>query len=207
MDRYVTSTNDDGVNKIYMRFAEVLLIAAEAANELNGPGAAAPYLKQIRMRAFPSDLHPTKVDAYVNALLSPQAMFDAIVKEHKYEFTGEMERKQSLIRWNMLGSSLDEAKVKMFDLKNRTGEYADVPSTLYYKYEDDGETLEIYGLNRNETTDPGPEYSAFNWTTLEDDMINSIYRLGVNPDNRQFWPIWQVFIDGSNGKLVNDYGY
>lgn len=207
MDRYVTSTNDDGVNKIYMRYAEVLLIAAEAANELNGPGAAAPYLKEIRMRAFPSDLHPTKVDAYVNALLSPQGMFDAIVKEHKYEFTGEMERKQSLIRWNMLGSSLDEAKVKMLDLKNRAGEYADVPSTLYYKYEDDGETLEIYGLNRNETTDPGPEYSAFDWTTLEEDMINSIYRSGVNPDDRQFWPIWQVFIDGSNGKLVNDYGY
>ena len=45
------------------------------------------------------------------------------------------------------------------------------------------------------------------WTMLEDDMINSIYKLGVNPDERQFWPIWQVFIDASNGQLVNDYGY
>ena len=32
----VTSTNDDGVNKIYMRYAEVLLMAAEIENEL-GP--------------------------------------------------------------------------------------------------------------------------------------------------------------------------
>lgn len=207
MDRYVTSTNDDGVNKIYMRYAEVLLIAAEAANELQGPGAAAPYLKQIRMRAFPSALHTEKVDNYVNALTSSQDMFNAIVREHKYELTGEMERKQTLIRWNLLGQNLAEAKVKMSNLQNRTGEYADVPSTLYYKYEDDGETLDIYGLERGENQDPGPEYSAFNWTDLTDVQINSLYNEGVNPDNRQFWPIWQVFIDGSNGQLMNDYGY
>ncbi|MBC3845010.1 RagB/SusD family nutrient uptake outer membrane protein [Winogradskyella echinorum] len=207
MNRYVTSTNDDGVNKIYMRYAEVLLIAAEAANELQGAGAAAPYLKQLRRRAFPSNLHAEKVDSYVDALTSTQDMFDAIVKEHMYEFTGEMERKMNLIRWNLLGANLDEAKVKMFNLKNRTGEYSDVPTTLYYKYEEDGETLDIYGLNRNETMNPGPDYLTQDWTILEDDMINSIYKLGVNPDDRQFWPIWQVFLDASNGQLVNDYGY
>lgn len=207
MNRYVTSTNDDGVNKIYMRYAEVLLIAAEAANELQGAGAAAPYLKQLRRRAFPSNLHAEKVDNYVDALTSTQDMFDAIVKEHMYEFTGEMERKMNLIRWNLLGANLDEAKVKMFNLKNRTGEYSDVPTTLYYKYEEDGETLDIYGLNRNETMNPGPDYLTQDWTILEDDMINSIYKLGINPDDRQFWPIWQVFLDASNGQLVNDYGY
>src|SRR5690606_18309731 len=52
MSRYVTSSNDDGVNKMYMRYAEILLMAAETANELQGPGAAAPYLKEIRQRAF-----------------------------------------------------------------------------------------------------------------------------------------------------------
>ncbi|WP_047552075.1 RagB/SusD family nutrient uptake outer membrane protein [Psychroserpens sp. Hel_I_66] len=207
MNRYVTSTNDDGVNKIYMRYAEVLLIAAESANELQGPGAAAPYLKEIRMRAFPSELHPEKVDAYVNALGSQQAMLDAIIEEYNYEFTGEMIRKQNLIRWNLLGTNLDEAKAKMFNLKNRTGEYSDVPTTLYFKYEEDGETLDIYGLNRDEDENPGPEFSAVDWTMLEDDTINSLYKPGVNPDDRQFWPIWQVFIDASNGQLVNDYGY
>lgn len=207
MDRYVTSTNDDGLNKIYMRFAEVLLIAAEAANELNGPGAAAPYLKEIRMRAFPSELHAEKVDSYVDNLGSQEAMFNAIVKEHQYEFTGEMERKQALIRWNLLGEQLEEAKAKMTNLVNRTGEYADVPTTLYYKYEEDGETLEVYGLNRNETDNPGPEYSSKDWTLIEDNFIEFIYKPGVDPDTRQFWPIWQIFIDGSNGQLVNDYGY
>lgn len=207
MNRYVTSSNDDGMNKIYMRYAEVLLIAAEAANELEGPGAAAPYLKEVRRRAFDTSDHAVKVDAYVNSISGKDAMLDAIVKEHKYEFTGEMERKQALIRWNLLGENLEESKTKMFNLKNRIGEYADVPSILYYKYEVDGETLDIYGLNRNETADPGTDYSQINWNSLEDDKINSLFKVGVDPDDKQFWPIWQIFIDGSNGKLVNDYGY
>lgn len=207
MSRFVTSTNDDGVNKIYMRYAEVLLMAAEAANEIEGPAAAAPYLKQIRNRAFAPAVQAQKVEAYVNALTSKQDMFNAIVKEHKFEFTGEMERKQALIRWNLLGANLAEAKVKMANFKNRTGEYADVPTTLYYKFKADNVSLDIYGLNRGENINPGTDYSAFGWNTLTDERVNSLFTTGVNPDNRQFWPIWQIFIDGSNGKLVNDYGY
>jgi len=211
MKRRVTSTNDDGVNKIYMRYAEVLFIAAEAANELEGPAAAAPYLKELRKRAFPSDLQTVKVDNYVNGLGSKQDMFNALVKEHEYEFTGEMERKQALIRWNLLGTNLVAAKQKMTDLMNRTGEYADVPSALYYKYsldEDGNETvLDIYGLNRGENVDPGAEYSKKSWTGLDNETIQSLFKVDVNPDDRQFWPIWQVFIDGSNNKLVNDYNY
>lgn len=210
MTRFVTSTNDDGVNKIYMRYAEVLLIAAEAANELEGPSAAAPYLKEIRRRAFPTAVQTEKVDNYVNALTSKTAMFNALVEENKYEFTGEMERKQALIRWNLLKSKLDEAKVKMKNLADRTGAYADVPATLYYKYQSDNVSLDIYGLNRGETTNPGADYTQFAWTwtgTTAETKINTLYKPGVNPDNRQFWPIWQVFLDGSNGKLSNDYGY
>lgn len=207
MTRYVTSTNDDGVNKIYMRYAEVLLIAAEAANEIEGPSAAAPYLSEIRKRAFAPADQAEKVDNYLNALTSKEDMFRAIVQENKFELTGEMERKQSLIRWNLLKTNLDEAKEKMTNLLNRSGEYADVPTTLYYKYAADGETLEIYGLNRGETTNPGVEYSAFSWNSLQTTTINSLYKEGVNPNDRQFWPIWQVFISGSNGQLVNDYGY
>jgi starch-binding outer membrane protein, SusD/RagB family len=202
-----TSTNDDGINKIYMRYAEVLLMAAEAANELEGPSSAAPYLKQIRNRAFPSALQPVKVEAYVNALLSKEAMFNAIVEEHKFEFTGEMDRKQALIRWNLLGTKLIEAKEKMFRLQQRTGEYANVPTTLYFKYQTDGVTLDIYGLNPGETASPGAGYTSFSWSALTDAKINGIYKAGVNPDNKQFWPIWQVFLESSNGLLFNDYGY
>lgn len=209
MNRYVTSTNDDGVNKIYMRYAEVILMAAEAANELSGPAAAAPYLKMIRERAFASSDWPQKVDDYVNGLTTKESMFNAIVKENKLEFCGEMVRKESLIRWNLLDTKLNEAKTKMYDLRERTGEYANVPSKLYYGYADDGVTLNIYGLNRGETADKSADYAySTTWvdpSKLEDTKIESIY--AQDPDAHQFWPIWQVFIDASNGKLTNDYGY
>ncbi|MCR4031070.1 MULTISPECIES: RagB/SusD family nutrient uptake outer membrane protein [Flavobacterium] len=210
MKRYVTSTNDDGVNKMYMRYAEVLLIAAETANELEGASAAMPYLKEIRRRSFGSADQAEKVENYVNSKNSKEAMFNAIVEENKYEFTGEMERKQNLIRWNLLKVKLDEAKQKMADLSARSGSYATVPATLYYKYKSDNVSLDIYGLNRGETTNPGATYSSIAWTwtgTAADTKISSLYKPGVNPDNRQFWPIWQVFLDGSNGQLKNDYGY
>lgn len=205
MNRLVTAPNDDGVNKIYMRYAEVLLIAAEASNELEGPGAAAIYLKEIRRRAFASGNQAVKVDAYVDALTSKQAMMNAIIEENKYEFTGEMERKYSLIRWNLLKTKLDEAKVKMAHLKARTDEYQNVPSTLYYKYKADGISLDIYGLNKGEIVSPGVDYTSKSWDKLEDNKITTLYKAGVNPDKRQFWPIWQTFIDASNGQLVNDW--
>jgi len=206
MRRRVTSTNDDGVNKLYMRYAEIVLMAAETANELQGAAAAAPYLKMIRQRAFNAADWPAKVDAYVDALASKESMFNAIVEEHKFEFTGEMERKQALIRWNLLKTKMDEAKTKMYALKTRTGAYADVPSTLYYRYAADNETLEIYGLNRGETANMSADYPLNKaWTDLADTKIESIY--ARDPNTRQFWPIWQVFLDASNGKLVNDYGY
>ena len=67
----------------------------------------------------------------------------------------------------------------------------------------------IYGLNRGETLDKSAEYD-FNVqfvaaSKLLDAKIESIY--AKDPDKYQFWPIWQVFLDSSNGKLTNDYGY
>lgn len=210
MTRTVSNKDDDGVNKVYMRYAEVLLIAAEAANELEGPTAAAPYLKEIRKRAFATADHAQKVDAYVNSLTDKTSMFKAIVDENKYELTGEMERKQSLIRWNLLKTNLDQAKEKMFNLQKRTGEYATVPVDLYYKYAADNETLIVYGLNRGETQNPGATYTlltddkgASSWNSLKDDKINAIYK--ANPDAHQYWPLWQVLVDASNGQLNNGW--
>ncbi len=209
MNRRVTSTNDDGINQLYMRYAEVVLMAAETANELEGPGAAAPFLKMIRARAFDPADHAEQVDGYVAGLTSKEAMFNAIVEEHKLEFAGEMVRKQALIRWNLLKTKLDETKERLYDLRARTGEYVDVPETVYYEYEEDGEALVFYGLNRGEDEDKSGEFD-FNtdWALadqLTDSKIEAIY--ARDPDKYQFWPIWQFFIDSSNGKLKNDYGY
>ncbi len=204
MDRYVTSTNDDGINWQYMRLADIYLMAAETINELDGPAAAAPYIKPILDRALPA----AKVNAYMTeATASKSVFFNAIVDQRALEFAGESLRKADLIRWNLLKTKLDEAKVKMTQLINREGPYADLPEKLYFKIAEDDETLVIYGLNHGDTDEIGEglNYESnvtwFNPNHLSTDLINSLYQ--KNPDENQFWPIWQTFIDSSNGQLTN----
>jgi starch-binding outer membrane protein, SusD/RagB family len=209
MTRLVTSTNDDGLNKVYMRYAEVLLMAAEIENELGDLSTAKDYLKQIRKRAFAAADWPSNVDAYLNSITTKDQMFDAIVKEQGFEFCGEMERKQALIRWNLLKTKMSGALTKLSNLSNRTGEYSNVPATLYFRYAADGRTLQIYGLNRGETTPPVDPYT-YNGLYVDPTKLDAtkIATLFTNdPDKNMFWPIWQVFLDASNGMLTNDYGY
>jgi len=207
MKRRVTSTNDDGLNWLYMRYADVVLMAAEAVNELDGPGAAAPYLKLIRDRAFPTNA--AKVSAYMGTVSgSKQAMFDAIVNERALEFTGEMLRKGDLIRWNLLGTKLAEAKTKLQQLETRQGKYATLPARIYYKTLANGETVEIYGLKFGDTDAQGVALGYTSnkaWTlSATGDAVTYWDALYVkDPNQQQYWPIWQVFLDSSNGLLNN----
>jgi hypothetical protein len=207
LKRRVTSTNDDGLNWMYMRYADVVLMAAEAVNELDGPGAAAPYLRMIRERAFPNN--SAKVNTFMaTASASKQTFFNAIVNERALEFTGEMLRKGDLIRWNLLKVKLDEAKVKLQQLENRQGKYATLPARIYYKTLANGETVEIYGLNFGDTDAQGAALGYTSnkaWTMVSSgDAVTYWDALYVkDPNAQQVWPIWQVFIDSSNGLLNN----
>lgn len=203
MNRIVTSTNDDGVNWQYMRLADVYLMAAEAINELEGnPANAAQYLKPILDRALPA----SKVTTYMNqATANHDAFFNAIVEQRAFEFAGESLRKADLIRWNLLKTKLDEAKDKMKKLARRESPYNDLSDKLYYKTAEDGETLLFYGLNHGETENAPADYESTTWINTEklpDALIDVLYQ--KNPDENQYWPIWQTFIDSSNGTLNNN---
>ncbi len=201
-------TGDDGLNQMYMRYADVLLMLAEVVNELGDADGAKRYLKLVRERAFPAEAQAVKVDAYLDALTGKDQVFRAIAEERKFELAGEMLRKQDLIRWNMLGEKVTETKQKMTDLKNYQGAYTDVPQTVYFRYLSDGETLEFYGFDRGENTQPaGDDWESVNWhhTAISDLRISRYYL--NDPDSRQFWPIFQSDLDSQLGYLVNNYGY
>ena len=51
-NRMIPTGNADGINRQYMRYADIVLMRAELENELNGASAAVPYLTKIRTRAF-----------------------------------------------------------------------------------------------------------------------------------------------------------
>ena len=136
-----TGGNDDGIKPIYMRFSDVLLMAAEIANEIGEFDYAKEQLLKVRRRAFKGN--EAKADAYVNSLSQGESFFNAIVEERALEFVGEMLRKGDLIRWNLLGAKINAAKAEILDMANRTGKYADLPDYVYYKYEADGTTIDI----------------------------------------------------------------
>ena len=221
MNRIVTSSNDDGVNWLYMRLADVYLMAAEAINELDGPQAAAPNIKHNLDHALPADKAEARLAA---ATASQDAFREAFVEQRGLELCGEMLRKADLIRWNRLGSTLEAAKAEMTQLLNKEGKYAALPDKIYYQTVTGtpkaqstvwdvvkaGETVEIYGVELGQPDEEGAALGYAENTSWagKNEWAGKIEGLYVNNhDQYQFWPIWQTFIDNSNGMLVNSSNY
>lgn len=89
-----------GINFRVIRYADVLLMMAEVENELTGPGAALPYINQVRERAdvdmplYPTALYPTG---------SQEEMRLAIMHERRVEMAGEQVRNRDIRRWRRQG--------------------------------------------------------------------------------------------------------
>lgn len=137
-----TSEGNTGINFPYMRYADVLLMFAEAENEVNGPTEAAKSaLMAVRERAFrgAADKNEQVVN-YVASLSSKDSFFKAIVDERKWEFGGENLRWKDLVRWNLYseviwknfwkyyGKGTDDTSYEDYD-----GEFMSYPASVYYK--------------------------------------------------------------------------
>ncbi len=203
--------NDDGIKPVVMRYSDILLMAAEIANELGQTQVAKDYLLQVRRRAYTGN--EAMAETYVAGLSSKDDIFNAIVDERALEFVGEFLRKADLIRWNMLKSKMDEAKADMNALANRTGKFSWLRQTgdIYYCYNEDGMGLTFWGFSQAEAeTDPEGsqwilEEEYISPEHLESETIEAMYQR--NPDERQFWPIFDITLTNGQGYLVNDYGY
>lgn len=114
MDLNVTSVESKGtgINWPVLRYADVLLLLAEADNEINGaPTALAKQmLTRVRERAFAKASNKSAmVTEYINDLNSKEKFFNAIVDERAWEFGGENIRKFDLVRWNNYSSKVVDA--------------------------------------------------------------------------------------------------
>jgi len=223
------SGTDDGVSPIVLRYADVLLMFAEADLFLGG-NEGLEYFNQVRRRAFNQPI--TATSAYDLSALT----LDDIKRERAFELCGENIRKYDLERWGELKSGIDKAKANLAALRDATGDYATVPATIYYRWYvpaapvTTGEReLEIYGLNRGENdnktvTDAAGGWTKKTWTLgmasktdaktgvkrdtepyLSDAFIRNLYH--GDPDKRQLLPIMTQIVTTSNGALVNNYGY
>jgi len=153
-----TSTSGTGINFTWMRFADVLLLYAEAVNERFGPrDDAKDCLKRVRSRAFDSSVWGTKVEAYVDGLGSKDEFFQAIMDERKWEFGGESIRKFDLARWNKFSEviyNLYHDLITWGKVANGAWDpiISSVPASVYYKSVSDpdnpGRTiLDIQGID------------------------------------------------------------
>lgn len=98
------TTGATGINYPYMRYADVLLMYAEAANEINGgpTDKAIQCLTQVHKRAF-LDGDPEFI---AQAQSGKEAFQKAVLDERKWEFAGENSRWRDLVRTNTYGEEL-----------------------------------------------------------------------------------------------------
>lgn len=217
--------NDDGIKPVYMRYADILLMAAEIANDPacgeRDEAFAKKCLLEVRKRAYKGN--EAVAEAYVNGISGQTAVFNAIVDERALEFVGEMLRKQDLIRWNLLKTKIDEAKADLKDWMDGAG--TQFGPAVWYKYAADG-SIQTYGYNETATTTeaPGEGWECYTDSkgavatyfkfTSEDTgaysdsaqkKLDSFY--DNDPDTRQWWPIPDATLINSQGTLVNDYGF
>lgn len=215
------SAKGTGINWPMMRYADVLLMFAEAENELNGPTTEAQNaFKRVRQRAFDPADWSTKVDAYLAQVsVSKQAFFEAIVDERAWEFGGEMIRKYELIRWNLYSEKAQETVEGLMELAdtafNGTGTG---PDYMYWKTDDDGN---FAVLNPDNKVLAAPDdtwirqsflIGLHNDTTTYSEFILNDWNNYINGPKpgvvRYIFPIPVTAIDNSQGTLKNDgYGF
>ena len=204
-----TGGNDDGIKPVVMRYADILLMAAEIENELNGPAEAKKYLKEVRARACGED----SADLAMSLLSTKELFFEAVVRERALEFCGEFLRKADLIRWNRLKTSLDIAKGDMLELRDLQGGYSGLSGDIAYATSEDGKSMDIKFLAPGEKAPAGYELSTGYVTKYDDakktgfykDRIEGIYV--ADPEQHMFWPIFNDTMTNSQGYIKNDYGY
>jgi len=125
-----SAINKRDIDWPWLRYSDVLLMYAEAQNELNNgptPAGKAAY-EQVRKRGFGGDA--TKIGATPTTY---QDFRNAIINERKLELSFEGWRRTDLVRWGIQYETLTQCKQNLIDMANKTGKYANIDLYRTYK--------------------------------------------------------------------------
>jgi starch-binding outer membrane protein, SusD/RagB family len=202
-----------------LRYADVLLMFAEADNEINnGPSAAAlEAVNMVRRRGFGKPINAADPTVDLPAGLSKTAFFDAIVKERSLELGGEGVRKFDLIRWNLLASKIAETKQQLTLMSTASAPYNTLPARMFFKNNSSADDVNLWF---NSFYNPSPSSTpagttAVNWVTLPTPTapVNAIgttalarYALGFQTGRSELLPIPQTARD-ANPSMTQNPGY
>lgn len=106
-----------------IRYADVLLMLAEAENEVNGPAGALEYLNMVRRRGYgkPADMPDATADL---SGLDRSGFRQAIRDERSRELCFEGLRKTDLIRWGIYLEAMADQVVEIQARATNTYQYA-----------------------------------------------------------------------------------
>jgi hypothetical protein len=211
------SAKGTGINWPMLRYSDVLLMFAEAENEMNGPtGEAQSALTRVRQRAFDPQEWSTKVDGYVSTVSAgKQNFFDAIVDERAWEFGGEMIRKYELIRWGIYSEKMIETVEGLKQLADgASAGTSQLPDYLYWKRDESGKFV-ILNPNRKIAAPPDDSWTRSPFlidlvddATTYDEWITRDWANYTGGVVRYIFPIPTQGIENSRGILKNDgYGF
>ena len=198
-----------GYNWPMIRFSDVLLMFAEAENELNGPttGAISAF-EEVRKRAYYKN--ETKIG---KTPTDKVGFFNAITNERYLEFGSEGIRKFDLIRWNLLNQKIEETRTKIQNIRDAKGDFANVPKYLFWK--NNGEEIQFLNSFYKPTslTVAPTGWIRLDWgqhltTNIIDGVTldKAIARLFVTGKSELF-PYDQATFDSYQGKLKQNPGY
>ena len=217
-----------------IRYSDVLLMFAEAENEISGPGVAAyNAINMVRRRGYSLPLSSTSpVD--VPAGLSKADFFKYVARERALELGAEGIRKYDLIRWNLLGQGLKESNDNMalMGLRSTTpmtytymagypsyaAVPANLPSNMYYRgtaaaplATGDNSSIWVHSYYKT-NTNPGTGHTSVAWvnSSLTTTMITpTIPRYGYTnfrTGKSELLPIPQSARE-ANKNLTQNPGY
>lgn len=168
-----------------LRYSDVLLMFAEAENEINGPTTAAyNAINQVRRRGYGKAITTPDVTVDIPAGLNKADFFKAIVRERALELAGEGIRKYDLIRWKLLPTAISETKANLGKMAANTAminptymagypSYSltnTLPTRMYYNTGTTSDDNNMGGLWRNSLYKTAPTSApsgttGVNWVT------------------------------------------
>jgi hypothetical protein len=206
-----------GYNWVLIRFSDVLLMFAEAENEINGAPTAAAIaaFEEVRKRAYKNaDIGITPS--------TKEGFFNAIVNERYLEFGHEGIRKYDLSRWNLLSAKIAETRTKIQQIRDRVAPYDNVPQYIYWK--NNGEEIQYYVPNNTAATavpwyrptqvPTSSEWKRVDWAqhlTATNSIDNLALWQGLArffvPGKSELFPYDQATLDAYQGRLTQNPGY
>lgn len=212
-----------------LRYSDVLLMFAEAENEINGPTPAAyNAVNMVRRRGFGKPINTPDVTVDIPPGFSKADFFKVIVRERSLELGGEGVRKYDLLRWNLLQTALNETKTNLAKLATATATVNVTVNDLVYTYQarppayatnlpifvylKTGNQADDFSIFANSLYRPAPTSTPagtirLNWLhTQINTTALSRFATGFTPGRSELFPIPQGARD-ANFNLSQNPGY